>query len=134
MLQIARPLANETIESAAIALLEAESVNDITGILLDTCLARAEASRGAMLLGAGRSMTLARCHGGLSIAAACQAEFLSRVRQASTEGAVIALFGVDSAFEGVATPVTGLVLPLRQRGETVGTLYIEYDGGSPGLT
>ena len=73
MLQIARPLANETIESAAIALLEAESANDITGILLNTCLARAEASRGAVLLGANRSMMLARFNGGLSIAAARQA-------------------------------------------------------------
>jgi PAS domain S-box-containing protein len=133
MLQIARPLANETIESAAIALLEAESVNDITGILLNTCLARAEASRGAVLLGADRSMMLARFHGGLSITAAYQAEFLSRVGQASTEGAAVTLVGVDSAFEGVTAPVTGLVLPLRQRAETVGALYIEYDGYHPGL-
>jgi PAS domain S-box-containing protein len=133
MLQIARPLANETIESAAIALLEAESVNDITGILLNTCLARAEASRGAVLLGANRSMMLARFNGGLSIAAARQAAFLLRVGQASTEGAAVTLVGVDSAFEGITAPVTGLVLPLRQRSETVGALYIEYDGYHPGL-
>ena len=48
MLQVARPLANETIEDAAIALLEAESVGGITDILLGTSLARSEAARGAV--------------------------------------------------------------------------------------
>src|ERR1700742_3626053 len=48
MLQVARPLANQTIEDAAIAMLEAESVDGITGILLETSLARSDASRGVV--------------------------------------------------------------------------------------
>src|SRR5580692_1591515 len=118
MLQVARPLADETIEEAAIALLEAESVDGITGILLETSLARAEASRGAVLLGADCSLMPARFHVGSEIAAARQAELLSRVREASTDGAAVTISGVTSVFEGVAAPVTGLVVPLRQRSET----------------
>ena len=133
MLQVARPLASETIEGTAIALLEAESVDGITRILLETSLARAEASRGAVLLGADRSMTPARFHGGPCIPAACQANFVSRVREASTDGAAVTISGFASPFEGVAAPVTGLVVPLRQRSETVGALYIEYDGCHSGL-
>jgi PAS domain S-box-containing protein len=133
MLQVARPLANETIEEAAIALLEAESVGGITGILLETCLARSEASRGAIFLVTDGSMTPARFHSVSGIAATQRAEFLSRVQQASTDGEAITLSGICSAFEGVAAPVTGLVLPLRQRSETVGALYIEFDNCRPDL-
>ena len=132
MLQVARPLANETIEEAAIALIEAESVSDITGILLETCLARSEASRGAVLLVADGSMAPAGFRGASGVAAGRRAEFLSRVQQAST-GDVVTLPDICSAFEGVAAPVTGLVLPLRQRSETVGALYLEFDDCRAGL-
>jgi PAS domain S-box-containing protein len=126
MLQVARPLAKETIEEAAITLLEAESIGDITGILLETSLARSEASRGAVLLVADGSMAPSGFRGA-SVAAGQRAEFLSRVQQASIGGEAVTLPDICSAFEGVAAPVTGLVLPLLQRSETVGALYIEFD-------
>jgi PAS domain S-box-containing protein len=132
MLQVARPFANETIEEAAIALIEAESVSDITGILLETCLARSEASRGAVLLVADGSMAPAGFRGASGVAAGRRAEFLSRVQQAST-GDVVTLPDICSAFEGIAAPVTGLVLSLRQRSETVGALYLEFDDCRAGL-
>jgi PAS domain S-box-containing protein len=133
MLQVARPLANETIEDAAIALLGAESVEGITEILLETCLARSEASRGAVLLVTDGSMAPAGFQGGSGIAAARRAEFLSHVQQASIDGESATLPGICSAFEGVAAQVTGVVLPLRQRSQMVGALYIEYDGCRPGV-
>jgi PAS domain S-box-containing protein len=133
MLQVARPLANETVEGAAIALLEAESVDGISGILLETCLARSKASRGAVFLVSDGSMALARIDGGSGISVVSQAELLSHVRKASGEGAATTLAGIASAFEGVVAPVTGLVLPLRQRSETVGALYIEFNGCRAGL-
>jgi two-component system sensor kinase FixL len=132
MLQVARPFANETIEEAAIALIEAESVSDITGILLETCLARSEASRGAVLLVADGSMAPAGLRGASGVAAGRRAELLSRVQQAST-GDVVTLPDICSAFEGIAAPVTGLVLLLLQRSETVGALYLEFDDCRAGL-
>src|ERR1700744_3789868 len=123
MLQIARPLAHEPIEDAAIALLEAESVDDITGILLETCLARSEASRGAVFLVIDGLMEA----WGSSFAGARRAAFLSHLQQASAGGEPATFLGVCSAFEEVAAPVTSLVLPLRQRSQTVGALYVEYD-------
>jgi PAS domain S-box-containing protein len=133
MLQIARPLANETIEEVAIALLEAESVGGITGILLETSLARSEASRGAVFLVKAGSLTPEAYHGGSDIAAVRCAGFLSLIQQASTGGETATLSRSCSAFEGVAAPVTGLLLPLRQRFETVGALYIEFDDSRPGV-
>jgi two-component system, LuxR family, sensor kinase FixL len=127
MLQVARPLANETIEGTAIALLEANSVEGITSILLEVCLARSEASRGIVFLGTGHSMAPANNRGGSGIAAAGQIKLISRVREASAEGTAAALSGIGSAFEGVASPVTALVLPLRRRSDAVGALYVEYD-------
>jgi PAS domain S-box-containing protein len=131
MLQIARPLANETIEEVAIALLEAESVGGITGILLETSLARSEASRGAVFLVKAGSLTPEAYHGGSDIAAVRCAGFLSLIQQASTGGETATLSRSCSAFEGVAAPVTGLLLPLRQRFEMVGALYIEFDDCRP---
>jgi PAS domain S-box-containing protein len=133
MLQIARPLANETIEEVAIALLEAESVGGITGILLETSLARSEASRGAVFLVKAGSLTPEAYHGGSDIAAVRCAGFLSLIQQVSTGGETATLSRSCSAFEGVAAPVTGLLLPLRQRFETVGALYIEFDDSRPGV-
>jgi two-component system sensor kinase FixL len=133
MLQIARPLANETIEEVAIALLEAESVGGITGILLETSLARSEASRGAVFLVKAGSLTPEAYHGGSDIAAVRCAGFLSLIQQASTGGETATLSRSCSAFEGVAAPVTGLLLPLRRRFETVGALYIEFDDSRPGV-
>jgi PAS domain S-box-containing protein len=133
MLQVARPLANEKIEDAAIALLEAETVDDVTGILLETCIARSEASRGAVLLVTDGSMAPAEFQGASAIAAARRPEFISHVRQASTDSEPATLPGICSAFEGVAAPVTALLIPLRRRSETVGALYIECDDCRPSL-
>ena len=55
------------------------------------------------------------------------------MRQASTDGEPATLSGICSAFEGVAAPVTGLLIPLRRRSETVGALYIECDDCRPSL-
>jgi PAS domain S-box-containing protein len=130
MLQVARPLANETIEDAAIALLEAESIDGVTAILLETCLARAEAPRGAVFLGSYYSMTPARIKGGSRLTALDHDEFRSLARRAAAEGGVFTAAG--SVFEGVASSATGLLLPLQQRSETVGALYMEHDGCCPG--
>jgi PAS domain S-box-containing protein len=121
------------IEEAAIALLEAESVVGITGILLKTSLARSEASRGAVFLINDDFLTPAGYHGGSGIAAARRAGVLSHTQQALTDGQATTLAGICSAFEGVGAPVTGLLLPLRQRSERVGALYIEFDDCRPGL-
>jgi two-component system sensor kinase FixL len=133
MLQVARPLANETIEGVAIALLEAESVGGITDILLGTSLARSEASRGAVFLVKDGSLTPEAYYGGSDIAAVRRAGFLSLLQQASTGGETATLSRSCSAFGGGAAPVTGFLLPLRQRFETVGALYIEFDDCRPGL-
>ena len=133
MLQVARPLANETIEGVAIALLEAESVGGITDILLGTSLARSEAARGAVFLVKDGSLTPEAYHGGSDIAAARRAGFLSLLQQASTGGETATISRSCSAFGGGAAPVTGFLFPLRQRFETVGALYIEFDDCRPGL-
>jgi PAS domain S-box-containing protein len=132
MLQIARPLANETIEDAAIALLEAESADGITDILLETCLARSGASRGAVfLISEGSTPTVFL--DGSAIAGARRAEFLSHVQHVSAHGKPATLPGICSLFEDVGAPVTGMVLPLRQSSQAVGALYIEFDDCRPGL-
>jgi PAS domain S-box-containing protein len=84
MLQVARPLANEKIEDAAIALLEAESVDDVTGILLETCLARSEASRGTVLLVTDGSMAPAE----FQVAAPVTALLIPLRRRSETVGAL----------------------------------------------
>jgi two-component system sensor kinase FixL len=133
MLQVARPLANETIEGVAIALLEAESVGGITDILLGTSLARSEAARGAVFLVKDGSLTPEAYHGGSNIAVVRRAGFLSLLQQASTGGETATISRSCSAFGGGAAPVTGFLFPLRQRFETVGALYIEFDDCRPGL-
>src|SRR5580698_2740329 len=133
MLQVARPLANETIEGVAIALLEAESVGGITDILLGTSLARSEAARGAVFLVKDGSLTPEAYHGGSNIAVVRRAGFLSLLQQASTGGETATISRSCSAFGGGAAPVTGFLFPLRQRFETIGALYIEFDDCRPGL-
>src|ERR1700753_3054461 len=97
MLQAAPPLANETIEDAAIALLEAESIDGVTAILLETCLARAKTSRGAVFLGSYYSMTPARIEGGSRLTALDHDEFRSLARRGAGQGggfsAARSLFG-----------------------------------------
>src|ERR1700742_3153121 len=123
MLQVAHALANETIEDAAIALLEAESVDVITCTLLETCLARSAASRGVVCLVADGTMEPAAS----SFAGARRDEFLLHVQQAVADGEPASFRRVSSACEEVTAPVTSLVLPFRQRSQTVGALYVEYD-------
>jgi PAS domain S-box-containing protein len=122
----------QVVQEAAIALLEAVSVGGITGILLETCLARSEASRGAIFLVTDGSVMPVGFHSGSGIAVTRRAEFLARVQQASIDDEAATHFGISSAFEGVGAPVTSLVLPLRHRSEAVGALYIEFDDCRPG--
>src|SRR3984957_15053249 len=133
MLQVARPLANETIEGVASPLLEAEAVGGITDILLGTSLARSEAARGAVFLVKDGSLTPEAYHGGSNIAVVRRGGFLSLLQQASTGGETATISRSCSAFAGGAAPVTGFLFPLRQRFETVGALYIEFDDCRPGL-
>ena len=115
MLQVAPPLANETVEGAAIALLEAESVDGIAGILLETCLARSKASRGAVFLVSDGSMAIAKIDGGSGISVVSQAELLSHVRKALGEGAATTLAGIASAFDGVVAPLERAINERRRR-------------------
>src|ERR1700754_2198024 len=133
MLQLIRPgqVANEAVERAAIALLEAESVDGIAGILVETCLTHSQGVRGFVFLEVEGSMTLAGVRPQMSIADARRADLYSCVRQASTLGMATTFVDIPSAFEGIAVFVTALVQPLRQRSETVGALYVEYDGCRP---
>lgn len=133
MLQITRPdpLANDTIERAAIALLDADSVESIAGILLETCLARSDAPRGAVFMDVDNSGVRTTIHCGRDVASASESELLSRIQQAMEGGATTTEIGIASAFEGVAAPVTSLVLPLRQRFVTVGAFYAEFDDRRP---
>jgi two-component system sensor kinase FixL len=138
MLQVNRPipLPADTIENAAIALLEADTTDAIATILLQTSLARSDATRGAVLIGDMDSMTLAAIR-------ACED---TRVREGSraadparlVAGALrllpptpeIAATAVkQTSLFGSAHAVTACVLALRQRSETAGLLYIEYDDG-----
>jgi PAS domain S-box-containing protein len=121
------PLSNDMIEDTAIALLEAGSVDVIVDILLETCLARSQGDRGALLFGAGGAMTPAISRSD----AFDPAKMLSRLRQIMNEGAASTAPNVTSAFADVASPVSALVVPLLQRAETVGVLYIEFDDGRP---
>jgi hypothetical protein len=61
MLDVNRPTAliAGTVENATIALLEAATTGAIATILLETCLARSEGPRGAVLIGHEDSMALA---------------------------------------------------------------------------
>jgi PAS domain S-box-containing protein len=130
MLQVTRPspLSAAAVEDAAIALLESDSEEAIAKILLETSLLRAEGARGAVLTGTGGAMSVASvCSDG-----APREDFVSFVSAKSgINGAT--LVDAASAFEGAASPVTALVLPLRQRSETVGTLYVEFDDRRPHL-
>lgn len=113
------------VEDAAIALLEAGSVDVVVEILLETCLARSEGDRGAVLLGSGDAMTpaVSRPEGFDPTAV------LSRLQQQSGDCSASVLLEAISAFPAATLPVTALVVPLQQRAETVGAIYLEFDDG-----
>jgi PAS domain S-box-containing protein len=84
-------------------------------------------------LEADGSMLPARIHAQVGISASGQDDLLSRVRQASMGRTASTLVQIASVFESGASLVTALVPPLRQRSETVGALYVEYDDCRPNL-
>src|ERR1700733_15189101 len=87
------PLSNDKVEEAAIALLEAESVDATVGMLLETCLVHSQGDRGAVLLEAPGLMgpAIARPSG------LDQIDLLSRVRQTSIGGTSSTLVNARSA-------------------------------------
>lgn len=117
------PLSAESVEDAAVALLEADCADSIGKILLETSLVRAKGTRGAVLTAADGTMKVASA---CSESLPCDS-LVSLVRSAPVGRDGATLVDISSAFEDVASPVTAFVLPLRRRDESVGVLYLEFD-------
>jgi PAS domain S-box-containing protein len=128
-------LTTDTVENATIALLEADTIDAIANILLEICLARADGARGAVLAGNEAPLTVAAIRPDEN----ARSDEPQTIRRSELSERALSLLPPDnevasmtvdltSLFDG-DTAVTALVMPLRQRSETVGILYIEYDDG-----
>jgi signal transduction histidine kinase len=138
MLDVSRsaPLPFDTIEQAALALLEAANADDVAKILLAVSLSRSGAMSGAVLLGDERSLTAVALRGpdqravSPALSAAEQALRLEKTvlsRFAEVGSSPLISTEPLSAFGSAKGPVSAMLLSLRDYEDRLGALYLERD-------